>query len=175
MGFFLGWFVLCSVFLFPSWRLPAICSSRDVVAFQSPFQITDIQVLVPSKYLPGREAAGGFSNLCCCFSDSSCCFAACWYRGRDAGGAWPGEGMLEQQPQGALRGRNQFCLCNKEENLGTAALKDQDFLKKEQNNMESERGSEESGDSLCRRERTVGKGKKWKNMEGMENCMKSRQ
>lgn len=149
MGFFLGWFVLCSVCLFPSWRLPAICSSRDVVAFQSPFQIMDIQVLVPSKYLPGREAAGGFSNLCCCFSNSSCCFAACWYRGRDAGGAWPGEGCWNSSPEG-LRGAEISSVCAKKRK--TAALKDQDFFKKEQNNMESECGSEESGDCLCRRE-----------------------
>lgn len=46
----------------------------------------------------------------------------------------------------------------KRENLGTAALKEQDFIK-DQKNMESECSSSESvrNDSLCRREQTIGK------------------
>lgn len=42
--------------------------------------------------LSGREAAGSSFNLYCCFSSSRYCFASSWYRGRDAGGAWPSMG-----------------------------------------------------------------------------------
>ena len=39
-------------------------------------------------------------------------------------------GVFSGHPEEALRGRNQFCLCGeKEENLGTAALKEQNFKK----------------------------------------------
>lgn len=73
-------------FFFPCW-LPAICSSRNVVAFQSQFQITDMPAPAPSKALPGREAAGSSPNLQCCFSSSRCCSAS-W-------GCWPRQGEKE--------------------------------------------------------------------------------
>lgn len=39
-------------------------------------------------------------------------------------------GVFNRCPEEALWGRNQFCLCEKEENLRTAALKEQNFLKR---------------------------------------------
>lgn len=46
-------FLFCA-FPFSQW-LPAICSSRSVLGFQSPFQITDTQVWVPSKNRLGEK------------------------------------------------------------------------------------------------------------------------
>lgn len=46
-------FLFCA-FPFSQW-LPAICSSRSVLGFQSPFQITDTQVWVPSKNCLGEK------------------------------------------------------------------------------------------------------------------------
>lgn len=103
-----GW-LLCLFcgfgYFFPCW-LPAICSSRNVVAFQSQFQITDMPVPAPSKPLPGREAAGSSPNLYCCFSSSRCCSASCGCRGRDADPE-RGKVMWEQE---WLVGERQCCL-----------------------------------------------------------------
>lgn len=97
-------FLFC-VFPFSQW-LPAICSSRSVLGFQSPFQITDTQVWVPSKNRLGEKQQAALLTFTAASQVASrCCFASSWYRGRDAGGAWPsmGRGKRGDCLTGALR------------------------------------------------------------------------
>lgn len=166
-------------FFSPCW-LPAICSSRNVVAFQSQFQRTDLPAPAPSKPLPGREAAGSSPTLQCCFSSSRCCSACCGWAGRDAD---PGRakamcvGKRQWCFSGALR---RFCGAEisslwRRENLGAAALEEQDFLK-------GVKEFEEWVQQLWEGElipfanywEKEEEGETWKNMESIGNCSESR-
>lgn len=93
---------VCFVVFSPHDCQQSVCSSRNVLGFQSSFQITDTQVSVPSKYLPRKEAASNCTNLYCSFSSSRCCFASCWDSGNDAGGSDPERWKGTSEQEGLL-------------------------------------------------------------------------